>query len=1167
MKRAHEVIVACRRSGTLLLAVFAAVQGVYAQEGLSTEQRLVSAPRMPVKPSRVIEFNTQEGSLMTLDVSPDGKTIAFDLLGHLYILPIDGGKARRITEGMFYDWHPRFSPEGRQILFLSNRDGFENMHVVNADGSEVRRVSRLDRTEEPWFISPEWMPDGKSIVAGFLRGQWTHRGGAFDSINLFQFPLDGGAPTEFVLGPENVLGMSPTRVRGESISIARDGTRAYFLQGRINGSDRDAVSQIYMLDMKTRQVYPQTQLADGTFAPQVSPDGQWLVYATRKNADFGYRLRNLTTLEDHWLLFPIDGDLTGFDNVRGASHSAFTPDSRFFVTPLEGKIVKIAIPSGDMTNIPFEANVSTELAPLMKYDYRVDQGPGTARHVQFPRISADGKRVVFTAMQRVWIKDLPNGPPKRLVPNLDVGQFVPVWSPDGKRVAFLTFHETAGGNIYTASAEGTDVKRVTPDSKASYYASIEYAPDGKQLVYLRGSLASFLKNVMYERENRLEAFELRRTSASGGPSALITPVYPPALYYPQAKSNGYNWGYSWAWQNVMMPRPHFITGEPDRVYFYDGNAGLVAIGLDGANRTEYGKVRGSFPVTGGGSETMPAAEVILSPDGKQALATVGYHVYLIDRDLRQSADGFTFNVRATPIPESREGTVGKRGAATASNVSGTVRRLSTVGGFHFQWASDGSPYFSYASTLFRANRTISSSARPKEIPIRVNFGRDQPQGTFVLSGARIITMGQDGVIERGDVVVKNNRIVAVGPSGSVAVPAGAASFDVHGKTMMPGIIDTHCHAIADQPVPVRISQPWVWANYLAYGVTTCFEVWPPLTDFDDQDLLESGAMTGPRLYLTPLIEWYDAINSIDDARDIIDRAKYYRTNYFKEYIFGDLQAHEFIANAAHEQRVMGVLHSAGPVGGMSSILMNMVLGFPQEAHAFSVINAPRSALHDDLAKFVAQTGTALQAQMWEVEPTIPYIVPDPKHDPKAQHFYPARWLDARFNLRKNVTSSTGVTPPSIPGEDRIRISGVSKMYADLAKAGVLVASGEHGEVKGIGEHWTIWEMAAEMPNQTALEIATRNGAKSMGLTDLGAVEPGMLADLIILNLNPLKNIRNTLSIDRVVKNGRIYAGGTLAQLWPRQTVAPDFWWTHDDVPAYRPGTTPSGGIPEKLQSQ
>src|SRR5262249_39667467 len=145
-------------------------------------------------------------------------------------------------------------------------------------------------------------------------------------------------------------------------------------------------------------------------------------------------------------------------------------------------------------------------------------------------------------------------------------------------------------------------------------------------------------------------------------------------------------------QNVFMPRPQF-TDEPDRVYYYDGDVGLMSIGLDGSHRTEYGKVLGDLRVKNGGVETTPAVEVVLSPDGKQALAGMGYEVYLINRDLRQMRDGFEFDVRATSVPTS---------APRMPNEPEGVRRLSTVGGLFPQWTADRVPYFSYASTLFRA---------------------------------------------------------------------------------------------------------------------------------------------------------------------------------------------------------------------------------------------------------------------------------------------------------------------------------------------------------------------------------------------------------------------------------------------------------------------------------
>ena len=1105
------------------------------------------------KPARMIEFDTAEGTHVTLDVSPDGKTIVFDLLGDLYTLPIEGGTARRITSGMSMDWQPRFSPDGQEILFLSNREGFFNMHVARVDGSDVRQVTHHERTEEPWFTDPVWMPDGKSVLAAFGAGIWTTSDG--DRGNrpylaarpLLEFPLNGSEPTELVIKEYGVP------IEAENVSFSRDGKLAYFLHKRLVGSVTPGDNQVYVLDRTTHRVYPLTMLLAGTFAPQVSPDGKWLLYASKKNAEMGYRIRNLETLEDHWLAFPIDGQLRAFDFGTEAPHGAFTADSQAYVVALDGKIVRVAIPSGKITPIPFKAHVALEAAPLMRHDYRVEDEPAEAQHLQTPRISPDGKRIVFTTMRRVWLQTLPHGKPKQLVPDLKVGQFAPVWSPDGQRIAFVAFDEMKPAEIYTVRTDGTDLKRVTPDSTACYYPSVEYTPDGQTLVYLRGSLQSILFNFMTG-ENRQEALELRRLAAEGGPSSLITRVSPPSLYYPQA--SGYRDASAADYQNIFMPRP-FFTNEPDRVYFYDGDAGLISIGLDGSKRAEYGKVLGDFPVKNGGVESMPAVDIVLSSDGNQALAALGYHVYLIDRDLRQSHDGFRFNVRTMSSP----------GAINVPERAPGVRRLSTVGGFFPQWAADRTPYFSYASTLFRTRPDVQSHARPDETPIHVAYVRDKPEGTYVLTGARILTMDQRRVIEQGDIVVRNNRIVAVGPSGSPMIPAGAKTFDVRGKTIMPGLIDAHCHAMDEQATPVRLAQHWVLASYLAYGVTTCYDVWPAPGHFDELDRLEAGEILGPRLYLTPVVGFGDVINSLEDARNLVARATYYRSHYLKGYTFGDLYRHAMIAKAAQEVPIMMAIHASadGMNSGGTGLLTNIILGFSQMAHGFwDLQSSVPPALHDDLLQFTKQSGVSPEFEMRQIEKILPLIGIDPKRDPKFNRFYPPTWLDERFNHYGG--SNLGGRDARVPHPDILPINSDSVVYGKLAAAGVIVASAEHGEVKGAGTHWSIWSMAAQVPNEVALEIGTVNGAKYMGLTDLGAIAPGMMADMIILDRNPLENIRNTWAIDRVIKNGRIYQGDSLAEVWPRQTAAPDYWWSHEEQPISRPGLPPATGLPEKLRA-
>lgn len=117
---------------------------------------------LPLKAERTLKFNTKEGTWVSVDVSPDGKTIIFDMLGDLYTMPFAGGKATRITEGMAYDTHPRYSPDGKHIAFTSDRSGSENAWLMELASEETTQITKGNNE---WVQSVEWSPDGDYLVA------------------------------------------------------------------------------------------------------------------------------------------------------------------------------------------------------------------------------------------------------------------------------------------------------------------------------------------------------------------------------------------------------------------------------------------------------------------------------------------------------------------------------------------------------------------------------------------------------------------------------------------------------------------------------------------------------------------------------------------------------------------------------------------------------------------------------------------------------------------------------------------------------------------------------------------------------------------------------------------------------------------------------------------
>ena len=141
---------------------------------------------LPLKPERTIRFTTDVGSWLSL-VSPDGQTIVFDHLGDIYTMPIAGGKATPLTRGMAMDAQPRFSPDGKRVVFVSDRGGASNLWIMSLDKKDT---VQLTRERQLSFDSPEWTPDGKYVLGS--RGN-----------NLMMYHVDGGTGVQIGAPPPN----------------------------------------------------------------------------------------------------------------------------------------------------------------------------------------------------------------------------------------------------------------------------------------------------------------------------------------------------------------------------------------------------------------------------------------------------------------------------------------------------------------------------------------------------------------------------------------------------------------------------------------------------------------------------------------------------------------------------------------------------------------------------------------------------------------------------------------------------------------------------------------------------------------------------------------------------------------------------------------------------
>jgi Tol biopolymer transport system component len=1144
-----------------LVLMPAPVTGQTEEQNDSSARAARRANTLPLIPTRTLEFTTDEGTWISLDLSPDGQTIVFELLGDLYTLPIAGGEATRITHGQGYDMQPRFSPDGSMLVFVSDRDGSENLWVSGADGTDARQ---LTDTERESYMSPVWTPDGRYVMSTKGTQQWLYH-------------LDGGSGVQ-VTGHGEGDGPAPAAHIGAAFS---DDERYVWLnlRGNLGGGLPDPVNgawtepweedfrpdhtprssarqigpyQIGLLDRQTGEVFVRTHEHEGAFRPMPSPDGRWLVYATRWDAREALKLRDLATGEETWLVMDVQRDESQGGGTRDRDvypGGAWTPDASALITSYGGKIMRVAVPSGEAMVIPFTARVEQQLGPLVKFDYPINDSTLRVSQIRGARPSPDGGRIVFTALDRLWVADLPpatgtqdDGSPvitdaMRLTQSIDV-EHAPVWSPDGRYVAYVTWNDSAGGDIWRVRADGRgDAERLTP--RSAFFDRPAYTPDGSRILAVRGS--------KMHRMRMLEDF------GGHSPAAELEYVWLPAEGGEPSRISWVGSGATEQGRNAPHPGP-----DPDRIYVWAGSDGLLSMRYDGTDVRVVVKV--TAPSIGGPGSSSAPDEVVLSPDGTRALVRASRNVHMI----------------TVPPVGGAPPTV-----SIAASSSMPTRRLTTIGGDFVGWSYDNATaYYSIGRSFFaydvvrgdslvadsvataRAEARAEAEAPQEEadsaavaagqeeeddeeeggpvyeaarFDVEITVAKDRPRGTVVLSGARLITMRGDEVIERGDIVVRENRIAAVGPTGSVEIPRDAEVLDLSGKTIYPGLVDIHAHTwVAWGVHRAQVSQ---FLAQLAFGVTTQRD---PQTSSEDvvtySDLMETGELVGPRIYSTgPGVFGADRIQSLNDARNVLRRySDHFNTQTIKQYLAGDRKVRQWVIMAARE------LGLTPTTEGGSNFTMNLTLA--QDGYAGLEHSLPISPFYDDVARLGAFSGMVY---------TPTFIVA--YGGPSGRQYYLTHENPEEHDRLRFFTPHDELDKWKTTTWYRADQYPHFQHAASLVKwmdAGGQAGLGSHGEVQGLGTHWELWMMASGgMDNHVALDMATRMSAEAIGLGgDLGSIEVGKLADLQVLDSNPLEDLRNTTDISYVMKNGRLYEAATLTEVWPRQRALPTQWWWRVEPP-------------------
>ncbi|MEO7052820.1 MAG: amidohydrolase family protein [Rhodanobacter sp.] len=1048
-----------------------------------------TADGLPLVPTRHIRFDTDEGTWLSLDVSPDGRSIVFELLGDLYRMDMRGGAAQAITRGLPFDSQPRFSPDGKRIAFVSDRSGNENVWTADIDGGHAQQISMLD--DNRVFTSPTWSADGHSIYVSEFRAEIT-------SYELWRYPVGGSGQGEQVTQAK-AYAMQPKDDRfGVLGAVASRDGRSLFFAGEYGTFGEDMTLpmwSIYRKDLATGQLDKIITNPGSAMRPALSPDGNTLVYAVRRDGETELRARDLVDGADRLLAGPVQHDVQEAMATRDTMPGyAFTPDGKALIAAYAGKIHRIDLTSGRASVIPFLAHVDLDIGPSLRRSFTDGTGPVRARLIQAPVQSPDGKRIAFSALGRVYTMRLVTGARPQALSPPGVSAFEPSWSPDGKSLVYISWTAKDAGQIWLAPVNAGAPKSLT--TLAAYYTNPVFTPDGASIIAQRSSNHERMHAYMEYgplRQADLVTFPLR-----GGAKRVLA-------------------------RGAMGGIPHFTRDATTvEVNFADG---LNAVKLDGTGKHLLVSVTGpGFYFQEG---RVQVDDLRVSPDGKWLLAQNAEQLYL----LRMPAEsGQTLDIDRPPVAH---------------------RKVTSVGADFFAWADGGKTLtWSVGSTFYRQPLadivldpagTAGNGARPQPgrdgvmaFPAVVEVPRDVPHGTLVLRGATAITMRGNEVIADADIVIVDNRIRSIGKHGAVKIPAGAVIRDMRGHFIVPGFIDTHDHW-AEVRRGVLDQQNWSYLTDLAYGKTAGLDPSPLSIDMlAYQDMLNAGQSLGPRVYSTgPAIFSFNEFTSLQQVEDVLSRyVDHFRTGNLKEYRTGNRRTREWVVMAA---KALGLQPTTEGALDMKLDLTQIMDGFPGNEHA--LVAAP---LYKDVIQLLVQTRVSytltLQishggppAQNYFIERDLPQNVA------KMNHFSPPLLAETKFSRRHWYA----------PKE--YFFGAIAQGAAKLQRAGGLVGVGSHGEVPGFGIHWEMQAYAAGgMTPREVLHAVTMGSAETIGRQDeIGSLAPGKYADLVILQRDPLLDIRNTLSIMQVMKNGRLYDAATLDEVYPEfKPLAPQ-WFSRE----------------------
>ncbi|MFM2286304.1 MAG: hypothetical protein RLZZ543_1801, partial [Bacteroidota bacterium] len=847
----------------------------------------------PPGPSKSVSFELNEGTWMNLDVSPDGKTLVFDLLGDIYSMPVEGGAATCLRAGYAYEVQPRFSPDGKRISFTSDAGGADNIWVMNSDGSSPKQITKEDFR---LLNNAVWTRDGNYLIA---RKHFTSTRSA-GAGELWMYHLSGGS------GMQLTTKKNDQQDVGEPF-VSSDDRYVYYSEDVYPGGyfqyNKDPNSQIYIIKRLDRISGKNTVVVQGpggAIRPTLSRDGKRLAFVRRVREKTVLFVRDLASgiekplyselskdQQEAWALF---GVYTNFN---------WSPNDQFIYIWAKGKIRKIEVSTGNSTDVPFRLTSNHSISDALHFPQEAAPDSFDVKTIRNAITSPDGKLLVFNAVGYLWKKELPAGKPRRLTTS-SYFEFEPSFSLKGDKLTYVTWSDTAMGAIVEMDLASNAVKTLSKEK--GIYRTPVYSPDGKYIVYQKEE-GNDHQGFAWCNEPGIYLLSLKEATAK----KIISDGE-----FPSFNADG---------QRVFFQTGGYLFGGLEKAY--------KSVDLSGNDeRTHY--------------TSTYANRYVPSPDNKWLAFTELFKVYVTPLISTGKALDLSNGTSAYPVKlVSQE-------AGINLHWNGASTQLHWTLGDQY-YSTDVQPWFDLKEGA------VAPTAVSKGTNVGLRLAHQKPSDKVAYTHARIVTMKDSLVIEDGTIITEGNRITQMGKSSEIQPASDVKIVECNGKTIIPGLIDVHAH-LGTFRYGLSPQQQWSYFANLAFGVTTTHDP-SSNTEmvFSQSEMVKAGTMTGPRIFSTGIIlygadgDFRAQINNLEDAQFALKRTKAFGAFSVKSYNQPRRNQRQQVITGAR-----GLGMEVVPEGGSHFFHnMSMIL----DGHTGIEHNIPVSDIYGDVVKLWSNSKT------------------------------------------------------------------------------------------------------------------------------------------------------------------------------------------------------------------